>query len=890
MCGPLALGGLNLSLSGMSPENDARIDAPRSPLTPALALPHEIGGYRIIRLLGEGGMGVVYLAEQHDPVHREVALKVLRAGANTEEIIARFEAERQVLALMEHPNITRVYDAGATESGLPYFAMERVIGFPITDYATTRRLTPRDRVRLVVQVCRAVQHAHQKGIIHRDIKPSNVMVMETDGEPVVKIIDFGIAKATAPTAGSAKLTRTGMVIGTPAYMSPEQLMGEGKDVDTRSDVYAIGVLLYELIAGILPHGAAAEAGFRALLDRHASGEVPAPSTQYAALELSKREALAQQRQTDPDALHRMMVGDLDCVILKSLDGERDRRYQSASAFAEDLEHYLAFEPVSARPTSATYRARKFVRRHRTGVAFAGTLLALLVVVAIGATLQARRLAGANARLAVANQMARARQGQAEELIDFMLGNLRSRLTPIGKLDLLDEVGQRALAYFAAVPASALSDDEQFRHATAVQQLGNVRLDQGNLPEAAKLMQRSIALMTPLAVRDSLNPKWQLALAHNQFWAGQIDMRRGDVDAALAHFEPLVRVSDRLMARYPDSVAYRAEVAYALNNIGFVHEAKADARAALASYQAAAVILTPLVKEDTNTDYVVALGAVHNAAGVAQRKIGDLAGARSEHEQELAIKVALARRDTTNRQWQRAVAVALHYLSDIRLWTGDVDGALAQLREARILSASLVAHDTTNVGWLIALANNCRRTAQLHLERNDAAAALRELDEGRGVLARVARLTGVNTPNPSYGREVIAAGTARARALMGLGRAAEAHRVIDDAVALGEHLLTAQAKDLELRRLLADAYIADGELLSRPGSASGATMPLARALVLVDSLARTTRETEFLVLQSRAMLRLNGATEARPVVTELLRRGYRRPSFLELARSRGVAIT
>jgi len=875
----LAFGSLNLSFSEMSPENDARQDAARTPLVPAIALPHEIGGYRIIRLLGEGGMGVVYLAEQQEPVHREVALKVLRAGASTEEIIARFAAERQVLALMEHPNITRVYDAGATESGLPYFVMERVVGSPITEYATTRRLTPRDRVRLVVQVCRAVQHAHQKGIIHRDIKPSNVMVMETDGEPVVKIIDFGIAKATAPTAGSAKLTRTGMVIGTPAYMSPEQLLGEGKDVDTRSDVYAIGVLLYELIAGILPHGEAAEAGFRALLDRHALGEVPAPSTQYAALELSKREALAQQRQTDPDALHRMMVGDLDCVILKSLDSERDRRYQSASAFAEDLEHYLAFEPVSARPTSATYRARKFVRRHRTGVAFAGTLFVVLLAVAIGGVVQARRLSVANAR-------AIARQAQAEELIDFMLGDLRKRLEPVGKLDLLDAVGTKALAYFAAVPESELSRDEQFRRATAVQELGSVRLAEGKLPDASRLFQQSIALMAPVAASAPDNPAWQLGLAHNHYYAGSADWAARNVDAALPHFTRFVEISNRLLARYPDSLSYRAEVAYAMNNIGFAKESKGDARSALASYEAALAILTAIVPRDTlKTEWIVALGALHNASGVARRKLGDLAGALRQHQEELAIKERLSARDTANYEWHRQIGIARSFLSDIRLWTGDAVGAIAEARAGRAVYRDLVTHDGTNAGWKTGWAGSGRRLGQALLEHDGVVAAAAVLDSTQAVLGS---LGGATAANPVIVREFVGTSTARGRALVRLGRESEGLAALEQAITAGEGALARKPADLETRKLTAGAFLARGDAFDHPGAIDGSATSWARALVLVDSVARTTRETDFLALQAGAMLRLHSGAEARPVVSELQTRGYRRPSFASLLRANGMA--
>jgi tetratricopeptide (TPR) repeat protein/predicted Ser/Thr protein kinase len=861
----------------MSPDRVADEGSRHDSYASAGPMLDHIGPYRVLAMLGEGGMGIVYLAEQSEPVHREVALKVLRAGDHTREIVARFESERQALALMEHPNITRVYDAGATADGLPYFVMERVSGAPITDYAAEHRLTTRQRVRLIVQVCRAVQHAHQKGIIHRDIKPSNVLVMESDGEPVCKIIDFGIAKATAPRPGWAKLTGTGMVIGTPAYMSPEQFDGDGVDIDTRSDIYSIGVLLYELIAGVLPFGTV-QSGRRSLSGGQLTGDVPAPSRQYAALEQSKRKALASERRSDPGALRRTMAGDLDCIILKALETDRDQRYATSNALALDLERYLTDEPVAARAATATYRAQKFARRHRAGVAFAATLIVLLAAVAVGASVQARRLA-------VANATVRARQAQAEELIDFMLGDLRDRLEPIGKLGLLDAVGAKALGYFAAVPAAELSEDEQFRHAQAVQQLGNVRRVQGKLPEAAMLMRQSIALIAPLVARDSQNPKWQLGLAHNHFYAGNVEWERGNVDSALAHFLPLVQVSDRLIAQYPDSLSYRAEVAYALNNIGFAREAKGDASAGLASYQAALAIMTPLVRRDTaNTSWRSTLASFHNASGVARRKVGDLAGALRDHQEELAIKEALTKRDTANREWQRSVAVAHFYLSDIRLWTGDANNALSEARAARDILTSLVAHDSTNVAWRIGLAAAYRRMGVALLEGNNAPGAVRALDTASATLGRLPPSVAANT---AFQREGTAIGAARARALFQSGRASEALPRIEQVIAAGEAAIAKTPGDLTQRKLVADSYLVLGEVLNRPGDASGATTAWARALVMVDSLARAAKETDVLALQATAMLRLRGNSEARPVVDELLRRGYRRPSFVALTRASGV---
>jgi hypothetical protein len=413
-----------------------------------------------------------------------------------------------------------------------------------------------------------VQHAHQKGIVHRDLKPSNVLVTEADGEPLCKIIDFGIAKATETSAGS-RLTRTGLAIGTPAYMSPEQAMGSGLDIDTRSDIYSMGVMLYELISGELPFDSTAMRE-QAMMALHVSEDALAPSVRFGMLTAARQREITAAQNTDPGALRRALRGDLDNVVTKTLEKEREHRYPTANDLAADLERYLDDKPVLATPQSGLYRARKFVRRHSLSVAFGATVLVLLVAFAVAATVQAQRLARARA-------VAVSRQAQAEELIGFMVGDLRDGLAPIGRLDLLDAVGTKALGYFAAVPESELSDEELYRRAEALRQLGEVRAVQGKLPAARDLMRQSLVLATALTARDSLNPRWQLGLAHSHFWVGSVDWEQGSVDSAVRHFEPFVRISNRLIARYPDSLTFRAEGANALNNIGFAREAPTGQR-------------------------------------------------------------------------------------------------------------------------------------------------------------------------------------------------------------------------------------------------------------------------------------------------------------------------
>ncbi len=342
-----------------------------------------IGRYKLLQNIGEGGCGTVFMAEQEEPVRRRVALKIIKLGMDTRSVIARFEAERQALAMMDHPNIARVLDAGATDTGRPFFVMELVRGVPITKYCDESRLDNGARLALFVQVCHAIQHAHQKGVIHRDIKPSNILVTLHDGMPVPKVIDFGIAKATTGERLTALTVFTSyeQFIGTPAYMSPEQAEMSGLDIDTRSDIYSLGVLLYELLTGRTPFDPKelAQAGLDEIRRRIREEEPVPPSTRLSTLAGDDLTAIAKSHSTDAPRLASLLRGDLDWVVLKCLEKERSRRYDTATALAGDIQRHLHDEPVTARPPSAAYRFQKFFRRHRTG--FISSSVAVLMLLA-----------------------------------------------------------------------------------------------------------------------------------------------------------------------------------------------------------------------------------------------------------------------------------------------------------------------------------------------------------------------------------------------------------------------------------------------------------------------------------------------------------------------------
>jgi serine/threonine protein kinase/tetratricopeptide (TPR) repeat protein len=353
----------------------------------------QIGPYRLLRVIGEGGMGEVWLAEQSEP-RRKVALKLIKAGMDTKQVVARFDSERQALALMDHPAIAKVFDGGSTPEGRPYFVMEYVAGVPITEHCDTHKLSTTARLELFTQVCEGVQHAHQKAIIHRDLKPSNILVSTVDGKPQVKIIDFGIAKATGNRLTEKTLfTELGAIIGTPEYMSPEQADLTGQDIDTRTDVYALGVVLYQLLTGELPFTSQElrSSSYDELRRKLREVEPPRPSTKLSTLGDTAADA-AIKRDTNPGALRHQLEGDLDAITMKALEKERDRRYGSPSELAQDIGRHLRNEPVVARAAGTAYRLRKYVARHRLGVGLATGLAALLVAVAVAMGVQARRIA------------------------------------------------------------------------------------------------------------------------------------------------------------------------------------------------------------------------------------------------------------------------------------------------------------------------------------------------------------------------------------------------------------------------------------------------------------------------------------------------------------------
>ena len=434
-------------------------DGNRRPHTSAPAVGSIIGPYKLREILGEGGMGTVFVAEQEKPVRRKVALKIIKLGMDSREVISRFEAERQALALMDHSNIAKVLDAGTTEGGRPYFVMELVKGIPITAHCDAHKLETRERLDLFLQVCQAVQHAHQKGIIHRDLKPSNILVAMNDATPVIKVIDFGVAKAIGQQLTDHTIyTAFSQMVGTPLYMSPEQAGASNVDIDTRSDIYSLGVLLYEVLTGYTPFDSAAlkQAGLDEMRRIIREVDPPRPSARISTLNAKHLTTVAQRRQMEPRKLSQQLRGELDCIVMMALEKDRNRRYETANAFARDVQRYLSSEPVEARPTSAGYRLQKLIQRNKGPVIAAGLVLVSLLAGIMGTTLGLFRASKAetesNQRLIESRRATAEAAALAKER-----GELLERNEAQGK-SLRSSSGKIALQYGISIYDSPLRHD------------------------------------------------------------------------------------------------------------------------------------------------------------------------------------------------------------------------------------------------------------------------------------------------------------------------------------------------------------------------------------------------------------------------------------------------
>jgi tetratricopeptide (TPR) repeat protein len=641
-------------------------------------------------------MGEVWLAEQTEPVRRQVALKVIKAGMDSAQVVARFEAERQALALMDHPAIATVFDGGTTPQGRPYFAMEYVKGEPITVYCDRHRLNTKERLQLFIQVCEGVQHAHQKGTIHRDLKPSNVLVSIQDDRPVPKIIDFGVAKATTQHLTERSLfTELGVLIGTPEYMSPEQAEMGGLDIDTRTDIYALGVLLYELLTGALPFDRKdlRQAGIAEIQRIIREKEPPRPSTRITQLGPASTEAAAN-RHTEPRRLVGDLRGDLDWITMRALEKDRTRRYQTANALAVDLRRHLSNEPVLAGPPSATYRAKKFIRRHRFGVAAGVTLVLLLAAFAGAMAVQARRIAR--------------ERDKAERLAAFMVDLFRvsdpseARGNTITAREVLDKGAERI---------SRELKDEPETQAKLMATMGNAYASLGLYGPATPLLEGALRIRRQVLgdrhpeVADSMSNLGWLLLKKGEYKKAEslfrdvLSLRRtlfgnehpavgsaftniGNVlfeETDYAGAEPFYREALAISRRFPgkgeeDLISDLSNLAALLHYEGDLSGAEPLYREALAARRRNLGDQHPDVARDLN-----------NLAALLHDK-GDYAAAAAMYREAVAVKVKVYGKE------HPSLATTLSNQAELLQDTGDYAGAEPLYREALAIRRKALGND------------------------------------------------------------------------------------------------------------------------------------------------------------------------------------------------------
>ncbi len=659
-------------------------------------MPKQIGPYRVRDILGEGGIAIVYLADQAEPVKRSVALKIVKVGMDTGQVVARFESERQALAVLEHPGIAKVYDAGSSDTGRPYFVMERVEGVPLTEFCNQHRHTLDQRISLVIDICAAVQHAHQKGVIHRDLKPTNILVANDDGRPIPKVIDFGIAKAIGQDLTDRTLeTRIGHVIGTPQYMSPEQAAISGLDIDTRTDIYSLGVVLYELLSGALP------IDFDAMSDVAMTYAIrerqpPTPSARLAELG-DDLPTISSNRRTDPSALRKALQGDLDWIVMKAIEKDRERRYETASDLAADLRRHLDRLPVTAHPPSTGYLLRRFVDRNRA-VVFAGAVATVaLVTGTVVATMSMLRAQDAERVAVAAERLASAESATSQRISDFLVRLFEvsnpgeARGESITAREILDEAAGRIDEELTDEPAT---------RAALLATMGQVYSNLGLYKDALPMTEESLTVRREtnapaMDIAESLDQLGRIRAAMGEFDDAEalhieaLEITRatlGDQDPSVANTLEQLAVSRYSRGDYAGAEEFLGEalvllqaapepeplgVAEMLNNLAAVDVAQGKFDDAEDYYRQA---LDAYIAElgETHPDVAV----IRNNLAILMRRLGNLEEAETLYGDVLSS----FRRSMGDSHPQ--IANTLNNLAMVQLDIGKLDAALSSAIESR----------------------------------------------------------------------------------------------------------------------------------------------------------------------------------------------------------------
>jgi serine/threonine protein kinase len=846
----------------------APADIPRAEAPPVTTeIPgNRIGRYKLLQKIGEGGCGTVWMAEQEEPVRRRVALKIIKLGMDTKAVIARFEAERQALALMDHPNIAMALDAGATETGRPYFVMELVRGISITRYCDENSLSTSQRLELFTQVCHAVQHAHQKGIIHRDLKPSNILVTLHDGVPVPKVIDFGIAKATQGRLTDRTLfTAFEQFIGTPAYMSPEQAEMSGIDIDTRSDIYSLGVLLYELLTGRPPFDPKSllKAGLDEIRRVIREVEPPKPSTNLSTLTDSDRLMVAKLHGTDPARLSVLLRGDLDWIVMKAMEKNRVRRYETPTALAADIERHLHDEPVVARPPSRAYRLGKLIRRNRLVFAAGAAVALALLAGSVISTWQA-------VRATRAERIAGRERARAEDLLSFMVGDLRDLLAKVGRLEVLESVGDKAMAYFASREPRDLDDRVLARHAKALRQIGEIRMDQARYAEAAAAFAEAYRRAAALATRHPRDGDILFERGQTEFWIGLVHWKRGEFADATEWLKRYYDTGLALVTLDPARQAWRGEVAYGQQTLAVLRQERGEFAAARADFQALLATLQKMLESNPgDLELRFRIANAHSWLGGLAEQQSDFTEALDQYGSQTKLLEQLVAEEPRTARWRFLLADANVLQSNIQLATGQLSDAEKRLKKARRLIDELTTFDPANRHWSSASLHYRLQEALLARKQGDLATAARLVGEVRP------ELESLSAAEPSDRKFILWLVTAwRLEAqLRASGGRADAAAAAARAVDLGEKLIRqgrATNTDVGERAL---AGVLAGEIAALSNDLALARRHWQQVSDLLAPRLPNTRDWRLLDPAARAAAWMGRSEEAHAVVAQLNLLGY-----------------
>jgi eukaryotic-like serine/threonine-protein kinase len=800
-----------------------------------------IGPYKLLQPIGEGGMGTVYMAEQTHPVRRTVALKLIKAGMDSRQVLARFGAERQALALMDHPSIAKVHDAGTTDAGRPYFVMELVKGIPITKFCDERRLTLRERLELAIPVCQAVQHAHQKGIIHRDLKPSNVLIALYDGKPVPKIIDFGVAKATGPRLTDQTLyTEFGSVVGTLEYMSPEQAELNQLDIDTRSDIYSLGVLLYELLTGSTPleQKRIKQAVFLEVLRVIREEESPRPSTRLSTTE--ELPSIAACRHVEAQKLSGLVRGELDWIVMKALEKDRNRRYETANGLAADLRRYLNDEPVQACPPTAAYRLSKFAKRYRVAMSTACAFAAVLVgasVISLWQAVRANR-ARAEAVLAYAAETKQRREAQnqrdralkAEDEAEANLVGARAAveeyLTTISESRLLKsplpglqplrkELLATALKYYEGV-VSRHQDDPELRADLAAAQfrVGEITDQIGSKQEALKAFKTALGTYDSLAsaIPSDSSRTYRAGQGRCLVRLAMIQAEHGESDKSLSSFGRSILLLDQVNRDQPDDPRGRADLALAHHHMArklMKHGSEEEA----VRHQRAAIDLRKGLAEEfrEHLAYRIDLSLSLSNMGNILGRAGQNAQALDSVRQANAIQKSLVHDHPEDPQLQSALALSTQGMAVLLNSLGRWKESRPFYVEAVHILERIVAENPAVNEFKRVLATAASELGQFLIDHDEIEAGLNALAKARDQ-AETVRAT-----NPNYGTNLnalasIHRGIGKARAKQ--GNTALALQSLHEAIVLGERIT---AEDILYTYDLACGLALYGEIVGQDRS-------------------------------------------------------------------------